>query len=295
MDNLPIRYQYNPTLTDTVGFFDYCIPLINTADYPIADSMQKYYITEIHDFVKPALPAIAKKEVVSVFTPHKLHFKTIVSKPIQKSSSDWIIGFLLISLILFAWIQTNYNKRLRQIIKAVVQPYFVNQLEREGNLFSERISLGLGIIFYVITAIFISLATKSYGYSSPGISELLLILLICGILVGLDVLKGALIFITGFIFRTQELSHEINLNSLIFNHLIGIVLFPIAIFALFWKAQIILLVGLIIFSLLMIYRFFRIITIGISSSKYNLFYLFLYLCTLEILPLLLLLRTTNVL
>lgn len=295
MNNSSIRFQYNPALTDTVGFFDYCIPLTNTGDKHIADSLQPFYSNLLFDYVKPE-KAVAHKEIVtSVFKPHQLQIKSLSSKPMHTQSTDWVIGILLISLIFFAWIQTTYSKRLRQIIKAALQPYFLNQLEREGNLFTERISIGLGVIYYSMTSILLFLVFKKFGFIPSGLSDWQVTLLLFGGLFVFDGIKSVLITISGKVFQTEESSHEIKLNILIFNHLIGVFLFPVSIIALFWNGKFILITGLVIFSLLMIYRFIRLLIIGISTSKYNLLYLILYLCTLEILPILLLLRTIKVL
>jgi hypothetical protein len=43
-------------------------------------------------------------------------------------------------------------------------------------------------------------------------------------------------------------------------------------------------IAICIVFLLFIYRFFRGLSIGTGNTKFSLFHLFLYLCTLEILP-----------
>lgn len=293
MSHPVIRYQHNPILTDTVGFFDYCIPLTNDKDYKISDSLLQYYNLSLHNYSEAEPLLVKKKQISSIFVPHKLQASTLKHKPINRQSTDWIIGLLLVCLLFFAWIQTTYSKRLNQIFKAAAQPYFVNQLEREGNLFTERISIGLSIIYYTMTSLFIFLSIKEFGSLPRNISPWLLTLLILGGVFLFEMVKSGLISLSGHIFRTEESSHEIRLNLLIFNHIAGIILFPITIAALFWHSQYFLIFGFALFSLLMLYRLIRLITVGISTSKYNLFYLFLYLCTLEILPLILLLKTVQ--
>ena len=58
METTPIRYKFNPNLTDTVGFFDYSIPLTNESSPPVADTLKKYQDFSVYNFVTP--PAAPK-------------------------------------------------------------------------------------------------------------------------------------------------------------------------------------------------------------------------------------------
>jgi hypothetical protein len=150
MDSLNIRYQFNPTLTDTAGFFDYCVPLTNENVHPAADSLKKFYDFSVYNYITPSPAQKELLRTTSVFSPHKLIPVHSGPVPVNRQSTDWITVLLVSCLFIFAWMQTFYSKRLSQIFRAVAQAHSVNQLEREGNLFSERITLGLGFIYYVV-------------------------------------------------------------------------------------------------------------------------------------------------
>jgi len=280
-------------LTDTVGFYDYCIPLTNESIPPVADSLKKYYDFSVYNFVTPPPAPKEFTETISVFGKHQL--LPVHSGPVAiiRQSTDWITILLLVCLLLFAWIQTVSHKRFAQIFKAVMQPHSVNQLEREGNLFRERITLSLGAIYYIVGSVFIFQLFNAF-YTLPGeIDNLSFTALILGVLFSYQMLKSLLIYTSGIIFKTAESSRYYQLNTLIFNQITGIVIFPFAIMALYWENTTFLIIGGVIVSLLFGYRLFRGILTGMANKNYNLLYLFLYLCTLEILPLLLLLKVIS--
>jgi len=275
-------------LTDTVGFFDYCIPLTNETQRPITDSLKKYYDFTVFDYVSPLPPHKQFKQTTSVFAPHSLVPKHNGPLPIEKQSTDWFTLIFVACLFILAWIQTSYAKRLGQIFKAVAQSHYVNQLEREGNLFKERISLGLGFIFYTISSIFVFLIVRKFAGIPDGFHNLTFTAIImCG-LMAYQLIKSSLVYLSGIIFDTREAARQYQLNILIFNYVIGITLFPLAIVVFYWDNILLMTTGIILVVLLLLYRLYRGILTGLTNKSYNLFYLFLYLCTLEILPLILL-------
>lgn len=280
-------------LTDTVGFFDYCIPLTNESFLPVADSLQKFYDYSLFNYITPPPAPKQLIQTTSVFKPHNLAPVHSGSLAITHQNADWITIVFLACLLIFAWIQTSYSKRLTQIFRAAAQPHFVNQLEREGNLFRERISLGLGFIYFSIISIFVFQLAREFNAVPSELSNMTFTGIIFAVLFLYQLVKTAIIHISGIIFNTGEAARQYRLNILIFNNIISVVLFPITIIAFYWNNTFLLIAGIITISLLFIYRFFRGILTGLNNKSYNLFYLFVYLCTLEILPLLLLFKVIS--
>ncbi len=293
MNDSIIRYQYNPMLTDTVGFYDYCIPITNERSHPAADSLVKYYDFSVYNFITPPPASRHLAQTISIFKPHNL--EPVHSGPlsIAHQSVDWITLVFIACLFILAWIQTSFSKRLGQIFHAVFQAHHLNQLEREGNLLKERITIGLGFIYYSISSIFVFLIVREYGIVPPGMSNMAFTGLIFAGLLSYQFAKSAIINVTGIIFDTREIARSYQLNTLIFNIMIGFVLLPLALIATYWSSPIVIITGIILVLLLLIYRLFRGFLTGMVNKSYNLFYLFLYLCTLEILPLLLLYKVIS--
>jgi hypothetical protein len=280
-------------LTDTVGFFDYCIPLTNESLFPKADSLKKYYDFSIYNYITPVPLQKQFLQTTSVFKPHNLEPKHSGPLVIDHQATNWITIVFLACLFIFAWIQASYSKRLSQILSAVAQPHHVNQLEREGNIFKERITLGLALNYYLITSVFIFQILSQFGIAPPGFSNLVITAILFAGLFIYQLLKSLIIRGAGIIFNTEEYARQYLLIILIFNYMIGIVLFPIVVIAFYWNNWTFLIAGIIIISILILYRIIRGFLTGQDNKSYNLFYLFLYLCTLEILPLLLIYKAIS--
>ena len=284
------RYKVIPHLTDTVGFFDYYVPYTNQSKRPANDSLKEFYNYSIYDYHSPAPAHTAYRPGPSLFTNHQLSPSPQGPRLIQRQSTDWIAILVILCLVVLAWVQSNYSKRLRQIIRSVALPYYVNQLEREGNLFNERITLGLGFIYLTSVSLLIYEFFQFYSFVDFGMPNFLIFLIIFTGVIGYMLVKTLLTQATGVIFKTLELAHSYRLNALIFNHTIGLFLFPVLLFALYFQANPFIWIALGITSILLAYRFMRSISIGLLNTKFPVFYLILYLCTLEILPLLLLIK-----
>ena len=294
MNDSIIRYQYNPMLTDTVSFFDYCIPLTNESLHPTSDSLKKYYDLSIYNYITPPPPHKQYTETTSVFKPHNLEPKHSGPLPINHQSTNWVTAVFLVCIFLFAWIQTTSSKRLNQIIRAVAQSHHINQLERDGNIFKEHITFGLGLNYFLISSVFIFLVITHYSTVPSGIPNVVFTGIIFLALFLYQFFKLSVIYVSGIIFETAEAARKYQLIILIFNYMTGIILFPVTVIAFYWESSIMLIAGIIIISLLMTYRVIRGFLAGQDNKSYSLFYFFLYLCTLEILPLLLLFKALSI-
>jgi hypothetical protein len=288
-EHLP-RYKPNPLISDTVGFFEASVPITNQSSGYSDRIIKQYGDFSIYDYVTPSAPSIELKPVLSIFSNHQLQAVNQGPKSVQQPSIDWVTGLVFVCLLILAWIQTNHSKRLTQIFRSVALPYYVNQLEREGNLYNERITLGLGFIFLTSISLMTYKFAIIYGIQPAQLPSYVFYLIIFAIVLIYVILKGLLIRATGSIFKTWEHAHAYRLNSLIFNHTIGLVLFPFLLLVFYWKDQPTYWIALAFLTILLTYRFIRSILIGFSNSKFSVFHLILYLCTLEILPILIVVK-----
>ena len=231
-----------------------------------------------------------EREVVftrSMFEGHALKAEKIVEYPREIQSVDWIAGMFILFLVLLSWIRLYYHKRLNQIFKAVLSARFTNQLVREGNLYNERTSAALFFIFISILSLLVWQALRLFNVNPPGsYHSFVLFIKILGIISVFWFLKFFTIRLIGAAFKTQPQNSEYLLNMFIFDLVSGIVLFPFMVIIAFLNLKLIFFSACILLVLLHIYRVVRGFMIGISMSKYSLLYLIVYLCTLEILPLL---------
>jgi hypothetical protein len=242
------------------------------------------------DFQSLLSPAPAPAH--SFFTSHSLKTSDIRPLPFPKYQPDWILVLLLLCFLLLAWVQVFSRRRLRQIMMAPYSKRFLNQLVRDGDLFSERISLATGFLYFITTSLFLYQLVEFIFIREPQrfIGGFALFILIFTLLLGFWIVKIALIQLLSFIFKTRQTSREYLLNTLIFNILTGIFLLPLLVFAVYLKSEVFLWGCMTVFALFFFFRLLRGFLIGISITKFSWLFLFVYLCTLEILPLVVLLK-----
>ncbi|MEI7662686.1 MAG: DUF4271 domain-containing protein [Bacteroidota bacterium] len=227
----------------------------------------------------------------SIFTAHQLHphnTNAIKTAPLQP---DWIMGLLLFCFVLLAWTQVFYHKRIVQVYRAPFSRRFINQLTRDGNLFKERISLTLGIV-YILT---FSLLLFEFNVQILGLEFHLfpgyaLFWVITLANIAIMAVKVSLVELMGIIFKTRETTYNYLLNLLIFALLSAPLMLVVLVFVLYLKIHLLLYICLILYALLFLFRFVRGFFIGMTLTKFSYLFLFVYLCSLEILPLLVIIK-----
>jgi|AntAceMinimDraft_17_1070374.scaffolds.fasta_scaffold01289_4 hypothetical protein len=239
------------------------------------------------------LDTIYSSNKLSLFKCHQL--KSVNKNPIcinqiRNNNEDFILGILIFCFVLFAWIQVSFKKRFFQICKAFLSKDFVNQLVREGNLFKEYVSIFLFINFFASISLLIyitNLFLLNIQYYSKG---LLLYIEIFSFVLIFFLLKIFVIKFTGILFKAKKESEEHILHMFLFNYIIGVTLLFLLVFIIYANkiGIIVLYVSLVLTGLIYLYRLIRIGLIWSNNKKISMFYLFLYLCGLEILPLILL-------
>jgi hypothetical protein len=232
----------------------------------------------------------------SVFIPHNLTptLKGPIEKPVIQT--DWVFGFLVLCLIILVSIRAFFYRRFIQVFKAFLTQRYLNQLMREGNILSERITPPMVIIQMISISLFLFQTIKlSVGLPQIGYNDIILFLVLLVATAAFYGFRLLLMRIIGWIFNTREQSQAYVVNTMIFNEVCGITLIPFS-FLIYYLpphlAYILSLITLGIFGAIIIYKFIRGFIIGLSVTNFSWLYLFLYLCTVEILPVLVLGKLT---
>ncbi len=231
---------------------------------------------------------------VSFFGEHEL--KVIHNGPqsLNRTTPDWIFPLLLLLVAAFAWLRTYYNKYFVQIVSAFFNNNLTNQIVRDENILVQRASVLLNIVFNLVAAMFLYFISLHYNWSLGGMSTGFNRYIFFTLLVSTAyTLKFLVLKICGYLF---QLNHEMSaylFNTFLINNVLGIILIPMA--ALLAFSATVNTQWVIWFSLCLvvagfIYRIIRGLSVGISSPVFSLYYLFLYLCTLEFAPLLVLIK-----
>ena len=123
-----------------------------------------------------------------------------------------------------------------------------------------------------------------FGARIPGVPDFLQYLLFVLAICIFWIIKILLMTMLRMIFRTDSTHYEYTLNILIFTGISGILLLPTLMMAIYLKSMTILSISFILISLFFIIRFLKGFLIGISLTRFSYLFLFVYLCGLELLP-----------
>lgn len=206
----------------------------------------------------------------------------------ERDHPAWLPAMLLLSLILLAWGKFFFRRRLSLILRAVAARNYANQLIREGNIFYERIGLVLFLVYIISMSLFVYLGIPVLAEAGLAIETPIPFLMIVGFFPAFWLLKVLYVHVLSALFKTGSHSGEMLVSMYIYNLFTGIVLLPLLACMAYADARLFFYITLIIIILIYFFRLLRAFVIGIRLTKFSLFHLFLYLCTLEILPMIVL-------
>ena len=204
-----------------------------------------------------------------------------LTKPIF--NQDIIFVLLTMSFLLIAVLRSSYWKHAKLLFMGVFAQRYANQYLREENAFTERVSF----ITFLLMSINISVIILKL---IPAVSVLETFGLIAGVML-FFVGKIGLMLLFGNIFRVKDIAKLGVFFSFLFDRALGFFIFPLVVCLYFFSFDItpfVMLVVVVVFMGLLLLKLFWLWKIGTNSFGLSHFYIFLYLCALEISPLLLL-------
>ena len=204
-------------------------------------------------------------------------------------TGDWVLPVILIIVLLFIWIRIFYNKFFSFLANSLISYQLSAKVFREKNVLLKRVSFVLDVIYHIVLSIFLY-ESFTYLHLSPArLTSYNLFLLFLNILILYTLVSSIMLKLFNSLFRTESVISEYVHNNFIINKSLGIVLFPITIALCYMPdslAGILLVTGLALIGAGIIFKMIRGYQIIIRKDVLF-FYLILYLCTLEILPLVL--------
>lgn len=202
---------------------------------------------------------------------------------------DWFLGIFLLVTVFFIWIRIFYSKFFATLANALVSFQGSAKLFRERNVLVHRVSIVLDAVYILVMSVFLFEFAVHFKIAKAEISAFNLFLIFLNAIIFYTLLRRVILRMTGFLFLNQSVFSEYLHNTFVINKGVGIALFPVVIMAQYLPYPLIssvLIFGMIIYLAAFIYKSLRGYQI-IIRKDILLFYLILYLCTLEILPLLL--------
>jgi hypothetical protein len=223
-----------------------------------------------------------------IIVPKTIKPYGIVGKELIIPNQDWVLGIILIFWMIFASVRVGFLKYLGQIFVSLVNLRAANRLYQQSGYKTMFGAVRLDIIFHLILPLSIFQIASYFKIDIPGYPAILLYLAILLIINGYLYTKILLFRMAGSIVMLKEQTEETVFNTRLYYKALGLVLLPIVtIHAILSETNfitILVMAGLII--IMYIATVIRTIYLG-NRKDISFFYLILYLCTLEILPLLL--------
>ena len=196
-------------------------------------------------------------------------------------NQDIIFVLLTISFLLIAILRASYWKHAKLLFMGVFAQRYANQYLREENAFTERVNF----ITFLLMIINFSLILLKFV---PQASLFEVVFFIGGVMLFFILKIGVMLFF-GKIFMVQDVAKLGIFFSFLFDRTLGFFIFPLAVMLYFFTFDITITLFLIISIvcvLLLLLKLFWLWKIGTKSFGFSQGYIFLYLCALEISPLL---------
>ena len=238
------------------------------------------------------------KDTVSINTIVPSHENSGFSgeaRPVGSLSS--VTFFIICGWALLVFIKYNFGKNLLETIQSFFSYRQAMRMFEERRESDRQAAFLTNVLFSWITGIFISIALPFFG-GGPLWGNYILSVLFFSVVTGLlYILKALLWNILGFVFMVQKFSRIYIYNMFLFNRNTGLIIFPFVTVIPFVSGEI---MPYIIYSVIVaavlsyIFKLLRIFQI-ISGLNISVFYFILYLCALEILPLLLFIKCCKIL
>jgi len=209
---------------------------------------------------------------------------------LERETFDWIFILIILSLSAFAWIRVSFPKRLAEFGTAFFSNRYIAQITREENPFLNISMIVLFLNYLINMSIFIFLLNQSFGLNdllNDGIRSFLLVLFL---LLAFDVIKLFFYWYTASVFKTEQ-ETSVQVLNLMLNRA-GLGLFLVLSNLIFAysgiSAQIVSILGVSTVALMFLYRLIKSIPDYHKQGSYPVHYFILYICTLEISPILIL-------
>ena len=246
----------------------------------LVDSLFKKYLYKGHNFLDLAPPS-----------------KSILQEGhIRQTRDQWVI-VMIIGLLLYTGI---LNRAMSKDFASVWQSFYnkrmLSQASREDGLINSWTFIGLFLLFGLTFGLFLyQLAQYNHVYYS--VSGVRLFVSLSLIILILFAIKFLVVKFLGFVFNINKLVSEY-LSVLYLTYFnIAFVFLPVTVcFCLLTNQLIpyILGIALVLIVIIFIWQYLRSSVNIISNIVFHKFYLFVYLCALEICPILILIKALNI-
>lgn len=205
-------------------------------------------------------------------------------RAVDPLASGWIVGVLLLAVGVLAWVNMVSPRQWTLLARSFATFRLGPHRLREGLDLRDRTLIGLVLLAVATIALFIYQVALFFGWVEPGIlSFLWLALLVMGVFLAQLAVLSALRLLPDNDEALREYLHTV----VVLHVVLGLVLLPISAILSFpgqvvWRPWVVA-TGLAVIGGTCLFRWVRAVAVGRGGGA-PMRYIFLYLCTLEILP-----------
>lgn len=204
-------------------------------------------------------------------------------EPQTSSVPNWVPIVLIIVSALVAYSKSYYGKRFNMILKGMFNWKVSQQIIRYEKVYAHPVNLILTLVFLITTSLFFTFVYhKNYNQL---IEPAYLFALMAVFLLAFGLVKLLLYSTSAWLFDVNEVMEDYSFQNTLFNKLYGLLNLVLITFLLYAPINDQLILGISLVSLLifMLMQLIRGLLIGIQNAI-PVHLIILYLCTLEILP-----------
>jgi hypothetical protein len=239
-------------------------------------------------------PAIEYKDTTTYYSYLRHPFIAFGKTPVymlmkeRTPESKDTTFYLLVGLLFFvAFIRLLFPKYFQNTFRLFFQTTFRQKQTRDQLLQQGLGSLLLNLLFFFSAAIYLALVLQYYKLTVFPFWQLLLYS--CLALLALYIGKFLFLMFAGWVFNVKEGAVTYIFIVFLINKIIGVMLIPFILLIAFSDAQVVdaaVTASVILIALLFFYRYFVSLKSFRRDLHINPFHFFLYLCGVEIVPLL---------
>ena len=167
-------------------------------DHPISHLSTRYFCPKDHS--KPVLVDLEGRPVEGTSTLAEMATPSPLPAPGSHAlRPDWMLGIIIGSLVMLAWLKLFYHKFLDQIMQSVSNYQLSVKLFRDQNIFSKRVAFALNLNFVFIGGAYVYLLFGYYNLRPFVLNDFLSYLCYSGCLMLLLLVRHVILHMTGFI------------------------------------------------------------------------------------------------
>jgi len=293
--------RLRPRFKGPVPFLDSVAHATAARERFVSDSLGKIYIIS----PDPQRPNAFVDSILKANIYKGDHFLSLSakSKIIQgyghsrPSREVWVIGIIILLLLFTAALNIWSAKDMSNVFQSFYNRKNASQAGKEDSPINVWTFIGLFLLFGFTCGLFLYLLTTGYYKVYYTIGGLQLFITLSFVIITLFASKFLVLKFLGFVFDINKLVSEyISALSLTYFN-ITFVFLPVALcFSLIADKFIPFLLALTLLFVIVIFiwQYLRSSVSIISNFRFHKFYLFIYLCALEICPILILIKALNI-